>query len=401
MCSRSLRLLLAFTISVTIACSLAAQETDPATEQPANAEMTYFDLRRSKDNRTKQFAERYFNLVKPQEWTSKTGSSKITAKYLAHDPDLKWVKLAATRGGGAGRTVREITVEVAKLNAASQSRVRQIDVLQKRLDELVVEEKERQEEEDDTETRGGYGEEGMSRGREMESQRGAPDGRYGGEADAASTSDSAGYEQPAAAIEPTATEVPDGSDDPDPLGFGELEGELAQAAAAGVNAEATVGGRTAIYGRASADAATAGQPVDRTQWATSYAAFHANFTAASDAQSGQSVDWGELADLRQMNDAAYAALRDRSDPNNTEISDRIGEVQWEAAFEGLGESKEGRREVRFSLPPLPPPLFLRFVADEREAGAWSALRPGEPVRFAGRFEIKRPGEILVVVRKVD
>ena len=50
-------------------------------------------------------------------------------------------------------------------------RVRQIDVLQKRMDELVVEEKKRQEE-DETDSPGGYGEESGRRGEEMGGVRG-------------------------------------------------------------------------------------------------------------------------------------------------------------------------------------------------------------------------------------
>src|SRR5688572_15411918 len=132
MYSLSLRLLVGFVIAA-IACPLVAQETAAATDEPTSEELTYFDLRRSRDHATKQFADRYFNLVKPQEWTSLNGKSKIIAKYVEHDPDLAWVKLATFRGAGANRTTREVTVEVAKLNKTCQSRVRQISVLQAKM----------------------------------------------------------------------------------------------------------------------------------------------------------------------------------------------------------------------------------------------------------------------------
>ncbi len=94
------RLLIACWIAAAIACPTFAQETAPATDEPTSDELTYFDLRRSRDHATKQFADRYFNLVKPQEWTSLNGKSKIIAKYVEHDPDLAWVKLETFRGRG-------------------------------------------------------------------------------------------------------------------------------------------------------------------------------------------------------------------------------------------------------------------------------------------------------------
>ena len=402
MFSLSSRLLTALLFSAAIACPLVAQETAPATEDAADK--TYFDLRRSKDHATKQFADRYFNLVKPQEWTSANGNSKTTAKYVAHDPDLAWVKLATVRGTGANRTTREITVEVAKLNKTCQSRVRQIAVLQAKLDELVVAEKER-EAESDSESGGGFDEIGNQPER-MARERGGRAGRYGESEPSAAEPAMSESEQAASDAVSSEAVVPDGSDEPDPLGFEELAGELAAAQTA-ENLAPTGGGRAAIYRRGGGgipDAGSEGGSIDRTQWSTSYPAFRANLMASQGAGGALIVDWGELADLRQMNEATEAAARDRADPSRsgiTEISDRIGEVQWEGAFAGLGESNEGRREVLFDLPPISPPLKLRFFADEREIGPWEALRPGEQVRFAGRFDIREPLEIQLIIRKVD
>jgi hypothetical protein len=386
-------------LAAVMARPLSAQESAPATEEPTNEEMTYFDLRGSKDHATKQFADRYFNLVKPQEWTSLNGKQKVTAKYVAHDPDLKWVKLATVRGTGANRTTREISVEVAKLNKTCQSRVRQISVLQSKLDELIVAEKERRSE-SASESRGEYGVEG-TRGEEMTEERGGRSGRYG---EASTTAESAIMESDANANAAAAdqAEVPDGSDDPDPLGFNELAAELTATPASG-NSE-LLGGRASRYGNALPGTGDADGAVDRTQWRTSYQAFRANIATYQGADGNVAVEWRELADLQQMHEIAEASLRDRSDPSRaqiTEIADRIGEVQWEGPFAGAGEATEGRRELLFDLPPIAPPLKIRFFADEREIGPWTELPPGTPVRFAGRFDIQQPLEIQVLVRKLD
>jgi hypothetical protein len=400
MFSRSLRLLVVFAMAA-IACPLVAQETAPSTEEATDAELTYFDLRRSKDHATKQFADRYFSLVKPQEWTSLNGKSKINAKYVAHDPNLAWVKLATIRGTGATRTTREVTVEVAKLNKTCQSRVKQISVLQAKLDELVVEEKKR-EEESENESRGGYGDAG-GRGEEMAGERGGRNDEYGESEAAVPTSTESERDSYGAASEAA---VPDGSDDPDPLGFSDLASELA-AAPAVENPGLSAGGPPATPSAAGSGPAGADRDsgsIDQTQWRTNYAAFRANVTTSQGAGGALIVDWGELADLRQMNETAETTLRDRSDPYRSgisEIADRIGEVQWAGAFAGLGELVEGKQEVKFNLPPISPPLKLRFFVYESEASSWSALRPGEQVRFAGRFDIRQPLEIELIIRKLD
>jgi hypothetical protein len=407
------RLLIACWIAAEIACPTFAQETAPATDEPSSEELTYFDLRRSKDHATKQFADRYFNLVKPQEWTSLNGKSKIIAKYVEHDPDLAWVKLATFRGAGANRTTREVTVEVAKLNKTCQSRVRQISVLQAKLDELVVAEKER-ETESETDSSGGFDEVG-NRPEEMAGERGGRGGRAGRYGESESPAAEPAMTEPVqgASATPGVEEVvPEGSDDPDPLGFNELANELAAGAGAaaaptGENPGLSGGGRAALYARASGAAPDAGGnpgSPDRAQWTTNYAAFHGNIVASQDAGGGLIVDWGELADLRQMNEAAEANSRDRSDASRsqvTEIADRMGEVQWEGPFAGVGEASDGRQEVLFDLPPISSPLKLRFFVDAREIDLWSAMRPGTPVKFAGRFDIREPLEIQVNVRKLD
>src|SRR5262245_23684878 len=83
-----------------------AQETPPGADPSATTEKDtgpYAPLAKSKDRSTQLLVERYRNLVRLQEWSSATGTSKIGARYVAHDPDLKWVKLAVVKGSGKTR----------------------------------------------------------------------------------------------------------------------------------------------------------------------------------------------------------------------------------------------------------------------------------------------------------
>ncbi len=123
----------------------SAQEGPPGTRPGApgaaavsGPEKRYVDMSHSKDRVLKATAERYLALIKFQEWTGASGKSQI-AKYVSHDPDLSRVKLSISSGTGKERITKEVDVELVKLNKVCQARVKQIDVLQKRLEELAAE----------------------------------------------------------------------------------------------------------------------------------------------------------------------------------------------------------------------------------------------------------------------
>jgi hypothetical protein len=135
-----LRLLAAVTL-IAVAPMAHAQEGIPGTEQPKSSGDPYVDLSKSKDPQQRTnalLAQRYLNLVRLQEWTSASGKSKVSARYVAHDPNMKWVKLAAVTGSGKSRVVKEVQVDMAKLNKACQSRVNQIALLRNKLDEVIA-----------------------------------------------------------------------------------------------------------------------------------------------------------------------------------------------------------------------------------------------------------------------
>jgi len=117
----------------------ASQETISEEADSSSTGDRYLDMRQSEDRNIQRFAERYYNLVKLQAWTSENNKSTVHAKYVSHDPDLKSVTLSVVKGSGATRVVREVAVPVDRLNKTCQSRVRQIATLQMRLDELAAE----------------------------------------------------------------------------------------------------------------------------------------------------------------------------------------------------------------------------------------------------------------------
>ena len=97
-------------------------------------------------------ADRWYGVIKLQEWGDASGKFKTTAKYVEHDPNLAWVKLRVIQGVGDKRVVKDVTIPLEKLSKSCQARVRQIGVLSEKVAEAVAEE---QEDEDEDETDGG------------------------------------------------------------------------------------------------------------------------------------------------------------------------------------------------------------------------------------------------------
>jgi hypothetical protein len=142
---RSLSTLLFLSLLVSIA---GAQERIPAGAADANAsppppgvDKFYYDLSQLKDPKdraTKSLAERYISLVKTQEWSDLSGNFKTVAYYVKHDPNLTTVTIEIVKGRGTDRKTEQKTVPVDKLSKSCQSRVRQIDAMQKKLKELAA-----------------------------------------------------------------------------------------------------------------------------------------------------------------------------------------------------------------------------------------------------------------------
>lgn len=112
-----------FLLSVLGTAAQAAQET-------TEAERLYLEARRSEDRATQLLGDRWYGLVKLQEWCDQTGKFTVEAKYVEHDPGMKWVKLRAIKGSGDSRVVKDLTIPMEKLDPRCQSRVRQIAKVQ-------------------------------------------------------------------------------------------------------------------------------------------------------------------------------------------------------------------------------------------------------------------------------
>jgi hypothetical protein len=125
-------------VTVLLLLSVFASARLFAAEQTTDAERLYLEARRSEDRLTQLLGERWYGLVKLQDWTDATGKFHTTAKYIEHDPGMKWVKLLAVKESAEGSVSKEVTIPLEKLDKRCQSRVRQIDHLRSKVDAAIA-----------------------------------------------------------------------------------------------------------------------------------------------------------------------------------------------------------------------------------------------------------------------
>ncbi len=123
----------------------ASAQGSPTTD----AERLYRDIRDSGDREIQPLGQRWYGLVKRQEWTDDSGKFTATARYVAHDPDLRWVTLRVERVVDGQRQYKDMNIPVERLNKACQSRVRQIAHLEPRVVEALESAGEEEEEDDE------------------------------------------------------------------------------------------------------------------------------------------------------------------------------------------------------------------------------------------------------------
>ena len=321
---------------------IAQESTDAATDADAD-DNPYLTLRRSKNVASRLRAERYLNLVKRQEWTDLSGRFKTMGKYVAHDPNLAWVRLEVSRGSGKDRIVKEVQVPVAKLSKACQSRVRQIARLQPKLDELVAAEAEADDDE-------------LADGAPMNDERG--DERQF-EAYGAELSD-----DPRAMEQVSAQPVDHGHEAP-PVESGDWRTSydaFRQNISVGMDAR--------------------GQP--RVEWGGL-----SELRTLSEALATPTSEdpYGTDAAGRQRIIAEATA--------------QLGEVTWEAPFLAVSPGLLGTKANFQLMPPSPPATIQFLVADKANLQRWAQLQPGESVRFTGRLGLLTPNTIVVWVKMTD
>ncbi len=388
------------------------QSADDKGPPPLGVDKFYFELSKSKDNSTHITAERYIALVKVQEWSDLTGKYKPIAHYVRHAPDLSTVTIAIMKGSGADRSSDEKTVPVDKLSKTCQARVKQIDLLQKKLKEMASK-------------AGPNGTPGMP----MTDDHGADPSAKGPEA-------GSGAAPGPAAPDPSASE-------PDPLGFSEVQlappagpGSIPSGAPPGTNGPATPGpGPGQIPASPPPGANGSAAPLNGgtgKSWQQDFEAFRQEFKVyaigpgappapadrklvrAWEGTPGKhtaewDVDFGELDDLREMSDAMAimneASRETLSRPENQKklaaakaAAAQIGEVTWEATFRRFNGPSQ---PIELTYGELPKPMQMMTVMDPHGSTPeqWSSFARGDRLRFKGRLSMSNIDLIKLEARE--
>ncbi|HVT29170.1 MAG TPA: hypothetical protein VHE81_14235 [Lacipirellulaceae bacterium] len=388
MSHRTIYLFAAFAACLTIS-SVRGQQVPPGgreresqakVPEPPGLNTKYKELTHSTDSHIRSLAERYVFLTRLREWDTASGKS-VLAQYVSHESDLSRVKLAVPKGTGQERTYKEYDVELEKLSKVAQARVKQIDALQKKLDEL------------------------SSAGTK---QGNSPGGQSGPGISAEAPGNSRVAEGPGAAtLQPGAPERPEArgpdpsASEPDPLGFAELT-PVAAPVVAGPGAAPLPPSAGSVVPKALPPAG----PVDRTQWRTNIAAFVANISVSTDPTGNPTVNWGELRELREMNDLAMARQtpvgRSTTTDSTDAISKRLGEVHWHLILEKVEPAPGGMVNIQFRSPELPKPVELHIALDDgADSRKWATIAPGTSVNVNGRLIINEPNVITAKVKPAD
>lgn len=369
--------------AISAGAAFAQDAAAPAVDD-SSPEAEYAEMRKSHDRLTQQWAERYYNLVKLQEWVSDKGT-KIKARYVSHDPGLKSVTLEIARGNGPDRVLKEVTVPVERLNKTGQSRVKQIDAAQKKLDEIAAQPSESGQTplvESPSEP------EAVSSADDRSPRRLRPARAPRRETPSADASPS----QPASSG--SSSTADDGNSDP--LGFGELTPTSSGAASSFATPPSII--PSAAPARASGF-----KPKDKSPWRTDYQAFVVSVSA--DPSRGRAeAGWAGIPALKEAADTVrkWEDSGSVGEDAHREIAQKfadVGEFSWEATL-AEGDTSSGDWTDRLALPALPEPLSIDFILDpDQDPGAWQNLKTGDRVRFIGRFmDIEGGDDLIVAIR---
>jgi hypothetical protein len=373
------------------------------------------------------------NLVKFQEWGGATGKTQM-AKYVSHDADLKHVRLSVARGTGKDRVVKEFDVEVDKLNKTCQARVKQIDVLQKHLDEMIANGADKPEA-----MAGQNGAEGPggpagnnryanTRNRRNTGPRTGPEGARAEQA-AATAGPEVAQPHPAAAPPSTSPESDPSASEPDPIGFAELPPVTPAAPGAGPAGPAGPGGVPAAgpgnvpaAGRegappaASAPAAASPIPgpagaadaAGGDKWKSDLASFIANIKVTTDPAGKQVVDWGPMKEVREMNDILLAQQSPESPARSPEaetpaaVAERLGDLHWQIVVDRVDNAPGGLVIPSFHPVDVPQPVEMKITLDETDdLQKWAKLSPNSPVKVLAHLSMRAPYQIVAKVKLVD
>jgi hypothetical protein len=333
--------------AVAFALSAAVNSFGVAAElvAPTEPEKLHAKLKESEESGDRLLASRWQAVIRQRQWADASGKFKVYARYVNHDPGLQSVTLLILVKKGDQQTFSEKTIPVAKLGKADQALVKRIDGLRKQVEAAAAKASTH-----DPLATGGEGGEG------------------------ATLRPEAGEGDNGAVLRP---EMREGEGSPE------------------VTATNPAGENSGYEGRPTGPnpAELAAMMQASQLWRTDFNEFARHLSATPGADGKSTVSWGELKELEGVyrTEQMLAQLQKLPKAQKPPLFQAgfaygwsraaLGNVMWEATIQ---EPIVAKTEIKHDLT-LPEPFSLVLVPDEQQAGDLSKVKPGDRIRFTGRF----------------
>jgi len=152
----------------------------------------------------------------------------------------------------------------------------------------------------------------------------------------------------------------------------------------------------------------AGNSADRKQWRISLTSFAANISAGTDPSGKPLADWGELREVREMNDIAVAQRSPEPPARSPEaespaaISERLGDLHWKVVVDKVDVAPGGLIIPSFHPVNVAQPVELHLALDDTEdVQKWAKLAPGTAVDVSARLSISEPYKVTAKVKLAE
>ena len=120
------------------------------------------------------------------------------------------------------------------------------------------------------------------------------------------------------------------------------------------------------------------------------------------------VDWGELRELREMNDIVVAQRGPEPPARSPEaespaaISERLGDMHWQIVVDKVDEAPGGLVVPSFHPVELAKPVEFHIALDDTEdVQKWARIPPGAKVNVSARLSISEPYKVTAKVKLAD
>ena len=362
--------------------SRESQPTDQAEqrEELSEPERMLRHLEESEKKADQTLARQWQGLIRQRQWVDVSGKHKVFAKYLAHDPEMKWMELLTVSRRGDKTETRRVKVAIDKFGKTERSLIKRIALIRPRVEAATA----------DTASDDRFDSRSPDRTEDRAAERFDRREQVGEQFEAAYARESRSRVESAETF-----------DARQPVEQRGLYESQPGTSLPGTSLRGTSLRATSL--RATTPRSVNFDPeqpnlIDSAPWRLSFDVFRQNLSARRSGDGRWRLSWGELTGLQNAFAAALEAERARegllrgelSRPEAVQLADladaalvELGEVVWETTLPTPVYGPRARSD--YGLAALPEPFRLVLRTEEQDGGDYAELQVGQQVQFIGRF----------------